>query len=349
MKQYRDFKIFALEIVEGCNLKCSFCARNAITTDLKQLDISKVKYFVESVTKKGFLPQIALTGGEPLLHDDIIKIITEIENNDIQYSITTNGTIINLNLLNRLSSSKYFKHFIISVDSVNSRRHDKVRGKEGAFKKTFEFINTLSELNIEYAVNMTVTRETIEDIYSTAAWAKKIGAKDISIATVKPSGRGDADFTEKDFVLFSKEIVKCKELIDDKFAVWVPEVTIFLYDFDNYKKSFERGDYFACGFGNETLHIDFNGNIKGCTTCELVLGYIYTDNFDFEYFVQSCDILQNMTEKTKYKGICGNCEYFYFCGGCRCRAYAVNKDIYSDDPYCPLVNGGIRYEYEGEQ
>ena len=37
-------------------------------------------------------------------------------------------------------------------------------------------------------------------------------------------------------------------------------------------------------------------------------------------------------------GVCGGCKYKKFCGGCRCRAYALKDNLFGDDPYCPLVN-----------
>ena len=82
--------IIAYEIVEGCNLKCNFCARNATHGSINQLNLDQVDYLLSLLKKFGVPPQVALTGGEPLLHNDIIEITKKIEKYNISYSITTN-------------------------------------------------------------------------------------------------------------------------------------------------------------------------------------------------------------------------------------------------------------------
>ena len=41
-----------------------------------------------------------------------------------------------------------------------------------------------------------------------------------------------------------------------------------------------------------------------------------------------------MLEKDKLKGKCGSCEYRYYCGGCRARAYGYTGDYLAPDPGC---------------
>lgn len=336
--------IIAYEIVEGCNLKCNFCARNATHGSINQLNLDQVDYLLSLLKKFGVPPQVALTGGEPLLHNDIIEITKKIEKYNISYSITTNGTIINENLLEFLHHSKLFRHFIISVDSSDKQIHNKIRGVENSFDKTNKFIQFVKKYNINFCINMTVSNENLLDIYKTVEWAKKIGAKDISIATVKPSGRGKAVLNFDELLIFSQQIKKSQKLIDSIFSVWVPEITIFLYDFKNYEDSYLSGEKYSCGFGNGSLHVDFFGNVKGCATCDYPLGNVYTHGFDLLDFWNNSEILCKIRDKHNLTGYCRTCKYVDFCGGCRCRAFAINGNLFGDDPYCPIIQKGIDYE-----
>ncbi len=331
-------EIVALEIVEGCNLKCDFCARNAEQGNVQELEIEKIEFVIEHIKKEN-VNQVALTGGEPLLHSKILDIVKLLEMKKVQYSITTNGTILNRKLLEFLSESKYFKHFIISLDSYRAEVHDKIRGVLGTYKIVQDFIRYIRKCNIQFCINMTVNADNLTDIYLTAQYAKKIGAKDISVAMVRPDGRGTANFGMIEQKKYAEQINECYDLMDNKFFVWASEITIFLYDFEKYKNSYLLGEKFACSFANESLHIDYKGNIKGCATCNYNLGNIYENDFSLGEFWKNNEIICAVRNKSKLSGVCGKCEYKEFCGGCRCRAYAVTGDLFGDDLYCPIVQG----------
>ncbi|MBR6071267.1 MAG: putative 7-carboxy-7-deazaguanine synthase QueE [Acholeplasmatales bacterium] len=76
---------------KGCNLRCSYCDtrysfENPEYTDESIDDI--VKYCLDSKVKN-----ITLTGGEPLLQDDIDKLMIELSKNGFNIEIETNGAI----------------------------------------------------------------------------------------------------------------------------------------------------------------------------------------------------------------------------------------------------------------
>lgn len=339
-----NINIVAIEIVDGCNLNCSFCARNSQIKQKDYISSDKMQTFLKLIDDMKEKPFIALTGGEPLLYDNIINLLDTIENHHLKYSITTNGTLLDFTLLKWLSKSKYFRHFIISVDSCFPDRHDRIRGVLGSFEKTKSFIDATRKLKIPFRINMTVDNDNHNDIVQRSIWAKQNGACDISISTVRPSGRGDAHLGLADIKNIFEQIKKSEYLTDDTFSVYAAETTIFLYDFEKYKKSFEIGECYNCSFADSSLHISFNGNIKGCATCDYSLGNIYDEGFSFDHFWISNKILNMVRDKTQLTGICKTCKFVNFCGGCRCRAFAMLGSILGDDPYCPIVQKGNEYE-----
>ncbi|MBV5159415.1 radical SAM/SPASM domain-containing protein [Staphylococcus epidermidis] len=331
--------IIALEILEGCNLFCEFCVRNAINNLTNKVSIENYKKVVGNLKHFEETPNIALTGGEPFLQNDLLEFCKINDANKVGFSITTNATIKNRKVIDFCADSAYFRHFIISIDSFKPEKHDSIRGNN-AFERSMKFIEYIKEKNIPFGINMTVSEDNYLDVYDTILFAKNIGAKDISVATVKPNGRGEATFTLDKLKIIAEQIIKNKDLISDNFKVWATEVTFFLYDFDEYKNDIKRGDTGSCQFADSTLHIRANGDILGCTACEdKVLGNLFKKNeLDYlEKVWKHSPILNSVRSKEYLKGECSNCEFLEFCGGCRCRANGVYNDLFAEDPYCPIV------------
>lgn len=164
--------------------------------------------------------------------------------------------------------------------------------------------------------------------------------KDISIATIKPNGRGEATLDLEKLTNVANQIIANKSLINEHFKVLGSEVTLFLYDLDTYKEDIENRASGSCSFGARSLHVRANGDVLGCTACEgIILGNIFA-NDDVNYLKNiwtSNRILERIRSKNHLTGICSNCKFLDFCGGYRCRAYGVHGDLFAEDPYCPIV------------
>ena len=50
--------------------------------------------------------------------------------------------------------------------------------------------------------------------------------------------------------------------------------------------------------------------------------------------VLSSKLFQEITDRSKLKGRCGQCRYQYTCGGCRAMAWYHSGDYMAEDPTC---------------
>jgi len=96
--------------LHGCNLSCNYCDSRYACVGQDYTDMS-VDDIVEKVNSSG-LHRVTLTGGEPLLRDDVLDLIDEltIEN---EVNIETNGSI-DLSLLDSLKNGK--DNVIVTMD-----------------------------------------------------------------------------------------------------------------------------------------------------------------------------------------------------------------------------------------
>lgn len=75
----------------GCNLRCSYCDTDYALSikDGKEMTIDEI---LEKIKKIGY-KNITLTGGEPLIHKNIDKLIDKLIENSYNLNIETNGAV----------------------------------------------------------------------------------------------------------------------------------------------------------------------------------------------------------------------------------------------------------------
>lgn len=77
--------------LEGCNLRCSYCDTtysydNAVFTEMEPDDVYNKVYLMGC-------KRVTLTGGEPLIHEDVNYLIDLLADNGFEVNIETNGSV----------------------------------------------------------------------------------------------------------------------------------------------------------------------------------------------------------------------------------------------------------------
>ncbi|MFC1630931.1 radical SAM protein [Candidatus Omnitrophota bacterium] len=117
-------------ITKRCNYMCKYCNDQKLT-DQEELDTKQIFFIIDKLSKIG-TKIISLTGGEPLLREDIGKIVDYCAEQDIFVGINSNGSLVRdkiaeLTKLNALNLS------LDGPEEVN----DSIRGP-GSFKAVIE-------------------------------------------------------------------------------------------------------------------------------------------------------------------------------------------------------------------
>lgn len=140
--------------LSGCNLRCSYCDTPysyGCETD-KEMTYQEV---IAEVKKIG-IPMVTVTGGEPLIHEDIELLLEGLCKAGFQVNVETNGSIDIRGKINRLKypqafftidykspSSKMNKHMFL--ENIKMARHADVLkfvvGSKEDLEKALEVIN----------------------------------------------------------------------------------------------------------------------------------------------------------------------------------------------------------------
>lgn len=150
IKKDTGCKFAWIEITNKCNLKCIHCYNESDSHCDSVMKVHDFYRIIDSLSKIG-VPKIQITGGEPFLNRDNLKMMLNYSVGKFSYiEIFTNGTLITDEWFKYLAENNI--HIALSVYSYVPQMHDSVTGLEGSFEKTNQTISNLKKYNIPYRV-----------------------------------------------------------------------------------------------------------------------------------------------------------------------------------------------------
>ncbi|CAL1574653.1 unnamed protein product [Knipowitschia caucasica] len=161
----RKHSYLRISLTEKCNLRCQYCMPEEgvkLTPKAQVLSTAEVLTIARLFVHEG-VDKIRLTGGEPLIHPDVLHIIAELRKlQGLQtIAVTTNG--LNLSkALPRLQQAG-LTHLNISLDTLVPAKFEFIVRRKG-FHKVMESIDKAIELGYDpVKVNCVVMRGFNED------------------------------------------------------------------------------------------------------------------------------------------------------------------------------------------
>lgn len=165
---------FQWHVTDKCNLRCKHCYRSG--KPIEEVPFSDAKKIMDNLADaSGKLGNcvVGLTGGEPLLREDIFRILDYLkekcnEGYPTSALLMTNGTLITSKIAQKLNSYFPFLHSVqISLDGATPEVHDAIRGK-GSFKRAVKGLETLiGETQLATIISFTFHKQNIQDIPGT--------------------------------------------------------------------------------------------------------------------------------------------------------------------------------------
>jgi pyruvate formate lyase activating enzyme len=175
----RDFPGFiaATVFLGGCNFKCPFCHNADLVRRPNSLPTFPMDYFLAFLdVRKDWLEGVCITGGEPLLHDDLDVLLTVIKERDLLVKIDTNGSFPGR--LDSLIEMGLLDHVAMDV-KTSFEKYRKAVGGPVSIEKIKKSIRIIKESGLDYVFRTTavpglVDREDIEKISAVLQGAKKL-------------------------------------------------------------------------------------------------------------------------------------------------------------------------------
>ena len=110
----------------GCNFRCPFCHNSDLVLRPEILPTFPLDYFLSFLdSRKGWLEGICISGGEPLLQDDLETLLILIKDRNLLVKIDTNGSFPSR--LENLIQKKLVDHIAMDVKAPLKRYQEVIR------------------------------------------------------------------------------------------------------------------------------------------------------------------------------------------------------------------------------
>ena len=183
----KTLPILLIWVTDRCNLRCQMCG-DQWRTDPQQIrplmTLDEIARIIEGARQLKTVV-VSITGGEPLLHPEIVEILKLIANAGISANLCTNGTLLTDEMVGRLTGT-HLKSISVSLDSPTPDDHDRIRGKEGAFLAAVNGIRLLRKNmpKLTININCTVTHRNFHALSKVAELAAELDCAKISFAPI---------------------------------------------------------------------------------------------------------------------------------------------------------------------
>ncbi len=343
-------RLVALELTGRCNLSCVHCRASAAdTVDPNELKTNEIYRLIDDIASFS-KPILILSGGEPLVRDDIFDIAEYANKKGLRVVLATNATLINEEIAKKIKEVGIGR-VSISIDGASEESHDTFRGYKGAFRSSLRGIEELKKAGVEFQINTTITKRNVHELEKIYQLAVKLGAKAFHVFLLVPTGRGEDLKGEE---LSKEEYEKVLNWMYEKMkeenspfmkatcaphffrvvhqraskeGLKVSDVLKSEHAFSRYT----RGCLAGIGFA----FISRYGEVNPCGYLPIKAGNIREESFKDIWF--NSEVFNKLRDLNNLKGKCGICEFKRVCGGCRARAYALKGDYLEEEPYCIYV------------
>ena len=158
-----------LDITYRCNLQCQMCQRWQ-DPRRDELSLETYRHLAHEFTELG-VHQISVAGGEPLLREDVFRIIESFAKRGMSVNLCTNGMLIEK--YRRDITESGATCITVSLDGATAGCHDAIRGREGSLQQIERgiesFLGRRANGTPILRVRMTISNansQEVQDFYS---------------------------------------------------------------------------------------------------------------------------------------------------------------------------------------
>jgi radical SAM protein with 4Fe4S-binding SPASM domain len=321
------------EVTSRCNFDCGHCYniwKNPGGAPVDELPTAATIDLLDRFLSQTGARHVTLTGGEPLLRDDLPELVAFLNSKSIPVNIISNGSLLSSEKWQPLLSGK-ISLFELPLLSCERKIHDRMSGFSGAFDAVTEAIAALKLADARVVTVFVATRLNLPTWRETLELAFALSADGVMFNRFNPGGRGFQNLQELQASPEElQEALRVAESFGREYelpisaSIAMPPCLFQLQEFSHVTFGF-------CGAGTERAYytMDPVGNIRPCNHTSTILGNIrektvqdMIDSGTMQNFMAACP------------DFCSGCGLKNVClGGCKAAGEACYGDLRELEPF----------------
>jgi radical SAM protein with 4Fe4S-binding SPASM domain len=311
-----------LAVTYRCNNACRFCYAGCGSGSTcgpggcsGESSLSDLKKIIDIFKDRAKIPFFSLTGGEPLLRDDLEELIAYAGSRHLRVNLITNATLATPERAASLFSAG-LRTAQVSLESPDASIHDALCGRQGAQHATLAGIEALAAAGISVQTNSTVTQVNRISLLGMPPFLKSLGIRRFSMNLYIPAAGPARAFpaaaatASELFVPYSEiggfvdATARCATSLGQTFY-WYSPTPLCIFN------PMARGlGNKSCAAADGLIHVDPEGNLLPCSSFPESLGNLFKKDFAELWFSERA---RHFKLKRYAPASCEGCDSFTAC------------------------------------
>ncbi len=328
----RPYTLIA-ELSYRCPLRCSYCSNPVDWAKHRdELDTATWLRVFREAEELGVV-QLNLTGGEPLVRDDLEELVAGARALDLYTNLITSGIPLERARLENLRAAG-LDNVQVSVQDVEEKNSDRIAGTK-SFTHKLEVARWVKALGMPLTLNIVLHRGNLGRVEQMIALAEELAADRLELANTQYLGWA---LVNRQALLPTREQLEAARVIAARAKKRLKGRMEVLFVTPDYYAEYPK----TCmdGWGRRFLLVSPDGLALPCHAAHTLPG-LHFDN------VRNQPLAEIWTTSKGFNAFrgegwmqepCASCDRRTVdLGGCRCQAYHLTGDAAATDPACKLA------------
>ncbi len=307
--------------------------------DRDQFSTAEGFHLVEEVAAMR-VPLLALTGGDPLLRQDLFPVIEFAARRSVRTSLTLLPTpLLDAETIADLKASGLMRAGLWLHGST-AALDDACWAVPGAHRRTLDIIGSCHEVQLPVQANTIMARRNFHDVDPMIELLTRL---DVALWNVfflvpqSPESAGEMLTANEHEQIFAKLYGASKVVHFQIKTTEGPHYQRYLLQQRSRESRAHLTEADAvvpagANDGHGFLFVTHRGEVYPSRYLPLSAGNVMTRSLAELY--SDSPLLVSLRDSSRLKGKCGRCPVRTVCGGSRARAYATTGDLFAPDPCC---------------
>jgi radical SAM protein with 4Fe4S-binding SPASM domain len=246
--------------------------------------------------------QLRLTGGEPTLHPEFIRILDVATSFNIPVTVFTNGRWTNpATLVRKLRNRAQLSGLLISLHGARSESHETFSGVQGSFDETVANIRLAIDHNIPVALSTIITRQNYNEVEAVVELGQQLDVEKVAFNRYlgSPLPNVEPTLTELEIAVKRIEVLR-QDGTAVRYGICIPQC-------------FTPNDSEGCLAGVAYISVDPWGNVRPCAHSPTVIGSLLENSITDLWHSEKMENWRDLMPTE-----CTVCAAYPVChGGCR--------------------------------